>query len=1791
MKGVAPIKGIPLPWAQKDRSASIAKPFPLYSIVFAGLFLVLSAIPLFAATYYVAPNGKNDNPGTEVSPWKTLSHASSKIAGGDTLIVKNGTYTGEENQIWNLPSGQEARYTTIKAEHPFGVILEGTGKDVGQNGYLRTPIRLLDNAYIQIEGFKLRNSPTGGAILLANSHHIKLLRISIKNGTRFDYPWGPPLTITKGSHHVLAEDVWITGAMRYGVLVSGNNKHGSDKEEDTTRQIILRRVVVRWDYMKTDEPKAGIAFYGADDFSKNGAVVDSVCQNCLVLDLNPGDDYENMYGAYYNPKTTQNIGYYGSIALNIKGETEQSVIGGFYVTDNYKKNKGQKIVDSVAWDIDGPAVQFTEGDPTGFGEVTQSTLGKSEYGVFVRGSPGGSRLPVKIKNNLFIKNETVYSSVKDLIKLSSYNLYFPQSSLRDPNQALTSDPQLKYLVQVEQGSPAYHSGEGGASRGATLLYRYGKSGTLWGEPGWDALTTESLWPWPYEDQIHTDFSEPNPPPKGAYPPKNKTDRGFAAKGQTLTKYIWEYLGHPIPKWVYATGSQGSSSSAPAVPPPPSLPPPSSSRDKVPPSAPSGLRATAVGNTQIDLVWVAATDNVAVTGYQIQRCPKANCTGFTPIATTTTTSYSNTGLLTKTTYRYRVQAIDAAGNHGNTSNIVAATTSTLTQDTSPPTMPARLTATASSPTQIDLTWTASTDNVGVTGYQVQRCYRANCVNFAPLTTTTITRYSNTGLTAKTAYRYRVRAMDAAGGRSRYSNVAMATTLAQPLPDTRAPSMPKLTAAVIGETQIDLTWIAATDNVGVTGYQVERCMQTGCTGFALIATTTITRYSNTGLAAQTTYRYRVRAMDAAGNRSNPSNIATAITASSPLPPPLPSDPLEEALRTGNALLVGNSGIILDAALDAIEQNKAKFNAAKRQLFNLSASGSAHANGASLTAINWHPTHDAAFLTSTFGVNESVLFTNSVFESGHTIYQKPLAIIGEKAAGTGPVSRYMVMGSNPMRNAYRVPDGSAVNSQMHQLMQNGISWLTGRSDLGTTPWNVVIAQTDDSFFFPDDRAIRTWLDQKYGGKAIYNPKDACNGARLSRCITANTRLLIISQVMNVGEDATGITAAVKEAMERGIPVLYMHHNGDKKELGAALLPLFDVGYEDDAYRFKLRLTNYDGSKTYNTLPADVKSIQTLLTHFKNQSFTIRLNACNEDACSNDTAYHREFQDGAGRVQSMVNHYDQAKINIFAGNDSKDLRFQKLLVLLADHYRQTVAYPMDSATTVTPDQTMAFLKSLFADHVVYHSRMVNPAQPDMGNFSRSNFRHITPVTKTVRLTSKQNFRAAGVYALPGQTFKVTRMDNSSVKTSVFINTLREGATHLFEARNGSADKGYNRPKYLQSVPFDIKRGETLFLTSPYGGPIQIGFDTHDQSVEFRFEGVGEHPFWDGPEDDFTFDRQLARGDYDWAEFSTPHFEVHSTLLKMRESLQNPNWNTGTKLAAAITRYIHNLPHVLAGLQGPGIDVVPEIHDFALQKGWQIDSINKVKHMNADQATCGYGCSGNPYDAYWAFSPTQHGDIHELGHGLEKDRLRFDGWDLHASTNPYSYYSKTQFYKTTGADPNCQTLPFKAMFNTLQASTHQADPFSYMKNAKLTDWSNGVGITIQMMMSAQAQGVLQDGWHLLARLHLMEREFERARKDQATWEARRVGLGFGNYSFDAIRAINNNDWLVNALSFVTGLDYRAYLTMWGLGFSNEAGAQVASFGYPVVPRKYYVSDGKDYCKGLDKPVVNINGTSPWPLP
>src|SRR5439155_1464610 len=150
----------------------------------------------------------------------------------------------------------------------------------------------------------------------------------------------------------------------------------------------------------------------------------------------------------------------------------------------------------------------------------------------------------------------------------------------------------------------------------------------------------------------------------------------------------------------------------------------------------------------------------------------------------------TGLTASTSYSYRVRATDAANNLSGYSNTASASTP-APPDTTPPTAPTNLAASADRKSVVKVTCTDSTANVGVTGKRVERLQAAGCSNFAHISAPTMSTSSVTGLTASTSYSYRVRATDAANNLSGYSNTASASTPAPP--DTTPPTAPTNLAA--------------------------------------------------------------------------------------------------------------------------------------------------------------------------------------------------------------------------------------------------------------------------------------------------------------------------------------------------------------------------------------------------------------------------------------------------------------------------------------------------------------------------------------------------------------------------------------------------------------------------------------------------------------------------------------------------------------------------------------------------------------------------------------------------------------------------------------------------------------------------------------------------------------------------------------------------------------------------------------------------------------------------------------
>ncbi|TYP70084.1 glycosyl hydrolase family 18 protein [Paenibacillus methanolicus] len=338
-------------------------------------------------------------------------------------------------------------------------------------------------------------------------------------------------------------------------------------------------------------------------------------------------------------------------------------------------------------------------------------------------------------------------------------------------------------------------------------------------------------------------------------------------------------------------------------------------DTAAPSAPAGVTVTGATSSSVSLSWTASTDNVGVTGYTVSYGgASVNVTG---------TSATIGGLTAGTAYSFTVKAKDAAGNVSAASGAVTGTTTAAQADTAAPSVPAGVTVTGATSSSVSLSWIASTDNVGVTGYTVG--YGTSSVNVTG-TTATIG-----GLTAGTAYSFTVKAKDAAGNVSAASGAVAATTAPanactvaawnatavytggqrvsyngtlyeakwwtqgnQPgqggdsspwkavgtcgsaggggtPADTAAPSAPAgLAASGVTSSSVTLSWTASTDNVGVTGYTVSYG------GSSVNVTGTTATIS--GLTAGAAYSFTVKAKDAAGNLSAASGALSVTTTAS-------------------------------------------------------------------------------------------------------------------------------------------------------------------------------------------------------------------------------------------------------------------------------------------------------------------------------------------------------------------------------------------------------------------------------------------------------------------------------------------------------------------------------------------------------------------------------------------------------------------------------------------------------------------------------------------------------------------------------------------------------------------------------------------------------------------------------------------------------------------------------------------------------------------------------------------------
>ncbi|WP_198264191.1 hypothetical protein [sulfur-oxidizing endosymbiont of Gigantopelta aegis] len=529
--------------------------------------------------------------------YKTIADGVRAMQSGDTLIVRNGVYLGDEKNFINAnsggaqpPSGTSSAYTTVIAEDPGQVILDGEGlyeELMHIYGNFNEPelwgnttLKSTPRNYIALKGMHIRNALSSG-IRMSALHHIKLIDMGSSDSGRnancgfTGSSCGTTNIYITRTHHALLEGVYTWGHARYQIIFQKN------------RDAVVRRAVSRIDAYIGREPVGVFQTYCSNNIVwQNVIAIDSDSKRFWVRHKNLGYSLGFAATGCSYPDNNQ---YLSSIAIN-----NDLPFTGMNLSN---PDGRQYIRNSIGWGGNmtrflygnGSIASFMMGD--GYIITDQLTLGRVDVTPGYESIEGGSGRAFFYhrKNPLDISNSIVYQMGWDGRQVqnrgrfawASSELTFDYSnlfgSLSSPlvssgsyggsinfNNAIDSDPTqngLKYLPRIESGASLQSAGKNQQRVGASILMQLGKSGSFNGESGWNVETNIPLWPFPHEDLLKrkfADYSYTGPTRSGVLETvgPNATlsgARGFAAEGTalyggpiTLTSYIWEQLGNPCP---------------------------------------------------------------------------------------------------------------------------------------------------------------------------------------------------------------------------------------------------------------------------------------------------------------------------------------------------------------------------------------------------------------------------------------------------------------------------------------------------------------------------------------------------------------------------------------------------------------------------------------------------------------------------------------------------------------------------------------------------------------------------------------------------------------------------------------------------------------------------------------------------------------------------------------------------------------------------------------------------------------------------------------------------------------------------------------------------------------------------------------------------------------------------------------------------------------------------------------------------------------------------------------------
>ena len=520
----------------------------------------------------------------ESGDFQNLKQAMKELNSGGTIVVLDGTYTGDENYIGltlggavqHPPSGTPDVYTTIIAQHPGQAILED-GSYIRLDG--EWPVSYASFKGLFVKGGQIAVFGYGHSKAESSDrhHHIKFIRNGVQGGLDLEDNGD-----TKSPFNAFRCD---------DILFENNYTFGGGRYKFTSYQssnIVWRRNVARYDRGTFhNEPKGTYSVY---------STMDALLSNNMAIDGDSPDfvTQGELAGEFATPTTIGDTraNFYRNMQLNsafLFGNMDDQMSGGGGDSDVEHK-------DGVSWDVRPYNRYIMTWGSAWFDHMTMGDVASQEFSDnFFNGYHNNTR---GVTNSILhnFSNGDMFSDIDqednhetvgrvverfgvDTVNISSFSGSLNAAgSAKDSDMFNISnenplysednvDGALKYLTRIERSSNLSGLGKDSEDIGATVMTFLGRSGTLFGEPGFNEETNIPMWPFPMEHIIKEKFSQYNYTGKkyiGHY--TNRTEngegtiigaRGFAVHGESLTNYVWGYLGNVVPPMNVSASLEGN----------------------------------------------------------------------------------------------------------------------------------------------------------------------------------------------------------------------------------------------------------------------------------------------------------------------------------------------------------------------------------------------------------------------------------------------------------------------------------------------------------------------------------------------------------------------------------------------------------------------------------------------------------------------------------------------------------------------------------------------------------------------------------------------------------------------------------------------------------------------------------------------------------------------------------------------------------------------------------------------------------------------------------------------------------------------------------------------------------------------------------------------------------------------------------------------------------------------------------------------------------------------------------